>query len=144
MKDSTINVFGMDCAPCAHGISQRLERMGGIKQVEVDLNTGDVSVDVKKNNRLELRTIRKKVRKSGFTPRKAQLRIKVEVVDIDGSPTFELPTDERYRATNDISADLEVGDEVVVAGTTDAELNEAPKPIDVKVETVTKVDEEES
>jgi hypothetical protein len=33
-------VFGMDCAPCAHGIHVSMKGIEGVKTVDVDLNTG--------------------------------------------------------------------------------------------------------
>jgi copper chaperone CopZ len=139
MKDSTIKVHGMDCAPCAYGISKRLKGMDGIENATVDLNTGDVTIDVSKSNHLTLREIRKNVVKSGFTPKKATLNMHATVVESDGSKLFKLPSGELFSATNKFGVDLKPGDEVELSGTAEANPKEAPAPIAIEIKDITKV-----
>jgi copper chaperone CopZ len=39
-----LTVFGMDCAPCAHAIHVSMKGIQGVNTVDVDLNTGLVSI----------------------------------------------------------------------------------------------------
>jgi len=39
-----LTVFGMDCAPCAHAIHVSMQGIQGVNTVDVDLNTGLVTV----------------------------------------------------------------------------------------------------
>ena len=43
-KQVNLTVFGMDCAPCAHAIHVSMKGIQGVNTVDVDLNTGLVSV----------------------------------------------------------------------------------------------------
>lgn len=41
-----MTVFGMDCAPCAHAIHVSMKGIKGVDTVDVDLNTGLVTISL--------------------------------------------------------------------------------------------------
>jgi copper chaperone len=40
---TTVNVSGMTCGHCVSSVSEELEALAGVEQVDVDLNAGGVS-----------------------------------------------------------------------------------------------------
>ena len=40
---TTVNVSGMTCGHCVSAVSEELEALAGVEQVDVDLNAGGVS-----------------------------------------------------------------------------------------------------
>lgn len=68
-------VFGMDCAPCAHGVEKGLEKLEGVKDATVSLNEGYAAVVLTPENSVTLEKIQKVVRENGFTPKDATVVI---------------------------------------------------------------------
>jgi copper chaperone CopZ len=64
-------VFGMDCAPCAHGVEKGLSKIDGVKDVSVSLNDGYALVRLEPDNAVTLEQIRLVIRENGFTPKDA-------------------------------------------------------------------------
>lgn len=64
-------VFGMDCAPCAHGVEKGLSKMDGVQDASVSLNDGYALVKLKPDNAVTLEQIRQVIRENGFTPKGA-------------------------------------------------------------------------
>lgn len=64
-------VFGMDCAPCAHGVEKGLEKLEGVKDVTVSLNEGYAAVSLTPRNAITLEKIQQVIRENGFTPKDA-------------------------------------------------------------------------
>ena len=44
IEQVNLTVFGMDCAPCAHAIHVSMKGIKGVNTVDVDLNTGLVTI----------------------------------------------------------------------------------------------------
>lgn len=96
-------IFGMDCAPCAHGVEQGLKKLPGVTDVRVSLNEGRASVAFAANNSTTLESIRKVIRDNGFTPKSARVTVTGTLVRTDGETWLEATGMPRYRlaASND-------------------------------------------
>jgi len=68
-----LTVFGMDCAPCAHAIHVSMKGIQGVNTVDVDLNTGLVSVKLSPSNGASVRQFNEAVEKNGFTHKEANI-----------------------------------------------------------------------
>lgn len=66
-------VFGMDCAPCAHGLKTGLEKLGGVEKATVSLNDGYAAVTLAPDNTVTLEKIRQVIKENGFTPKDASV-----------------------------------------------------------------------
>ena len=69
----TQTIFGMDCAPCAHGIQKDLMKLAGVSNATVSLNDGYARVELTEDNTVSLDRIRAVVRENGFTPKQAHV-----------------------------------------------------------------------
>ena len=77
-------IYGMDCAPCAYGVEQGLKRLSGVEAVAVSLNDGYAEVELSEDSQLTLADIREVIRKNGFSPKNADVRVSGKVVEADG------------------------------------------------------------
>ena len=96
------SVFGMDCAPCAYGVEKGLRALPGVQEVTVSLNEGYAEADLAADSSTTLTQIREAIRKNGFTPKQATLRIEGE---FSPAPIPTLRTgEEEYQLEFDRSA----------------------------------------
>jgi cation transport ATPase len=115
-----LTVFGMDCAPCAHAIHVSMKGIQGVNNVEVDLNTGLVSIKLMPGNSAAMRQFNEAVEKNGFTHKDANIVVRGQLSGSAQAPFLEVTgTKDRYALTplwagTDISALL--GKVVVVDG----------------------------
>jgi cation transport ATPase len=122
-----LTVFGMDCAPCAHAIHVSMKGIQGVNTVDVDLNTGLVTIKLSPGNSASMRQFNQAVEKNGFTHKDAEIVVKGKLTGTANAPVLEVSgTQDRYAlspmtATVDIAALL--GKTVTVLG----ELPQAPK-----------------
>lgn len=68
-------VYGMDCAPCAYALENRINNMEGVHSASVSLNDGLLTTELAEENILTLLQIRKAVEESGFSPREAEIKV---------------------------------------------------------------------
>lgn len=68
-------IFGMDCAPCAYGVQQRLKKLPGVTQVVVSLNDGIASIEVAPDSPVTLGQIHDVLVDGGFTPKQAVVTV---------------------------------------------------------------------
>jgi cation transport ATPase len=68
-------VYGMDCAPCAHGLEVGLEEMEGVKNATVSLNDGYAAVELNRDNSVTLEQLQQIVKNNGFTPKTAEVEV---------------------------------------------------------------------
>ena len=61
-----IKVLGLDCDLCARGVSASIQRMAGVKSVEISLKNGTVEIVLLPGNSLKMSEIRKRIRDNGF------------------------------------------------------------------------------
>jgi cation transport ATPase len=115
-----LTVFGMDCAPCAHAIHVSMKGIQGVNTVDVDLNTGLVSLKLTPGNNAVMRQFNEAVEKNGFTHKDANVIVRGQLSGSAQAPFLEVTgTKDRYAlmplaAGTDISALL--GKTVVVDG----------------------------
>jgi len=68
-------IFGMDCAPCAYGVQQRLKKLPGITKVDVSLNDGVASIEIAPDSAVSLVQIHDVLVDGGFTPKQAAVTV---------------------------------------------------------------------
>jgi copper chaperone CopZ len=98
-----LRVYGLDCELCARGVSASIERLPGVKSVEVSLKKGMLDIALVPGNTFKMSDLRKRIRENGFRSMEATITAlgqyngsKFEVLgsgesyDI-GSPVSKLP-----------------------------------------------------
>ncbi len=78
------SAFGMDCEPCAVGIERGIKQLAGIARVEVDLQSGLITIDLTADAQPDMAAIRQTIVDNGFTPREAELQLTGQVIEKDG------------------------------------------------------------
>jgi copper chaperone CopZ len=122
-----LTVFGMDCAPCAHAIHVSMKGIPGVNAVDVDLNTGLVTIKLVPGNRAGMRQFNEAVEKNGFTHKDADIVARGKLIGTASAPFLEVTgTTDRFAlspfaAGADLSSLLDKS--VTVAGV----LPQAPK-----------------
>jgi len=116
-----LTVFGMDCAPCAHAIHVSMKGIRGVQTVDVDLNTGLVSIKLAAGNAAALRQFNEAVEKNGFTHKDANVIVRGTLSGTVSAPFLEVSgTKDRFAlgaitTATDLTALL--GKTVTVTGT---------------------------
>jgi copper chaperone CopZ len=115
-----LTVFGMDCAPCAHAIRVSMKGIPGVENVDVDLNTGLVSVRLALGNTAAIRQFNQAVEKNGFTHKDATIVVRGKLGGSAAAPFLDVVgAGDRYALVPDTTgvdmAQL-VGKTVTVAG----------------------------
>ena len=115
-----LTVFGMDCAPCAHAIHVSMKGVPGVNTVDVDLNTGLVSIKLNPGNSAAMRQFNEAVEKNGFTHKDAQVIVRGQLSGSVSAPFLDVAgTKDRYAlAPLAAAADLSslLGKTVVIDG----------------------------
>lgn len=92
-----LTVFGMDCAPCAHAIRVSMKGIAGVNNVDVDLNTGLVSIQLSPGNSASMNQFNAAVEKNGFTHKDASITVRGRVSGSAAQPMLEVAgTPDRY------------------------------------------------
>lgn len=92
-----LTVFGMDCAPCAHAIHVSMKGIQGVNTVDVDLNTGLVTVRLAPGNSAAMRQFNQAVEKNGFTHKDATVVARGKLTGTASAPVFEVAgTQDRF------------------------------------------------
>ena len=92
-----LTVFGMDCAPCAHAIHVSMKGIQGVNTVDVDLNTGLVSIKLTPGNNAAMRQFNEAVEKNGFTHKDANIVVRGQLSGSAQSPFLDVTgTKDRY------------------------------------------------
>jgi cation transport ATPase len=116
-----LTVFGMDCAPCAHAIHVSMKGIQGVNTVDVDLNTGLVSVKLNPGSSASMRQFNEAVEKNGFTHKDANIVARGKITGTAAAPFFEVAgTQDRFALRpGSTSSDLAalIGKTVIIAGT---------------------------
>ena len=95
-----LTVFGMDCAPCAHAIHVSMKGIQGVKTVDVDLNTGLVTIKLAPGNGAAMRQFNQAVEKNGFTHKDATVVARGKLTGTASAPFFEVAgTQDRFALT---------------------------------------------
>jgi len=115
-----LTVFGMDCAPCAHAIHVSMKGIQGVSNVDVDLNTGLVTIKLSPRNNAAMRQFNEAVEKNGFTHKDADIVVRGKLTGTATAPMLEVTgTQDRYAllpsgSTAEVS--LLLGKMVIVSG----------------------------
>ena len=122
-----LTVFGMDCAPCAHAIHVSMKGIQGVNTVDVDLNTGLVTIKLTPGNTASMRQFNEAVEKNGFTHKDADVVVRGSLTGTASAPVLEVSgTRDRYVLSPNTSG-LDIvsllGKTVIVTGV----LPQAPK-----------------
>ncbi len=92
-----LTVFGMDCAPCAEAIHVSMKGIAGVGKVDVDLNTGLVSIQLKPENNATMHQFNEAVERNGFTHKDANVRVRGQISGSAQAPFLEVTgTKDRY------------------------------------------------
>jgi cation transport ATPase len=122
-----LTVFGMDCAPCAHAIHVSMKGIQGVNTVDVDLNTGLVSIKLSPGNSASMRQFNQAVERNGFTHKDAEIVARGLLSGTAAAPVLEVAgtTDKYVLTPSAAAADVGslIGKTVMVAGI----LPQAPK-----------------
>jgi cation transport ATPase len=122
-----LTVFGMDCAPCAHAIHVSMKGIQGVNTVDVNLNTGLVTIKLTPGNSAAMRQFNQAVEKNGFTHKDAVVVARGKLTGTAGAPFFEVAgTQDRFAlvpAATRVEVDALLGKTVTVTGI----LPQAPK-----------------
>ena len=116
-----LTVFGMDCAPCAHAIHVSMKGIQGVNTVDVDLNTGLVTVKLTAGSSASMHQFNEAVEKIGFTHKDANIVARGKVTGAAAAPFFEVAgTQDRFAlkaagASSDLA--MLLGKTVTIAGT---------------------------
>jgi cation transport ATPase len=95
-----LTVFGMDCAPCAHAIHVSMKGIQGVNTVDVDLNTGLVSIRLTPGNGADMRQFNEAVEKNGFTHKDANVVVRGQLSGSAQAPFLDVTgTKDRYALT---------------------------------------------
>lgn len=89
-------VYGMDCAPCAYALENRINNLEGVTSASVSLNDGLLTAALAKENVLTLTQIRKAVEESGFSPKKATVKVTGTLQKEDGKYVIITPSGDKY------------------------------------------------
>lgn len=68
-------IFGMDCAPCAYGVQQRLTKLPGVIKVDVSLNDGTADIGFAADSATTIPQIYAVLVQGGFTPKQAAVTV---------------------------------------------------------------------
>jgi cation transport ATPase len=122
-----LTVFGMDCAPCAHAIHVSMKGIQGVNTVDVDLNTGLVTIKLNPGNSASMKQFNEAVEKNGFTHKDADIIVRGKLAGTANAPVLEVSgTQDRY-TLSPTAASLDIvsflGKTVTVSGV----LPQAPK-----------------
>ncbi|SEC88655.1 heavy-metal-associated domain-containing protein [Terriglobus roseus] len=120
-----MTVFGMDCAPCAHAIHVSMKGIQGVNKVDVDLNSGLVSIQLAVGNGAGMQQFNQAVEKNGFTHKDAKIVAKGKITGTADAPVFEVAgTNDRYSLSGSgTNVSSLLGKTVSITGT----LPQAPK-----------------
>lgn len=95
-----MTVFGMDCAPCAHAIHVSMKGIKGVDTVNVDLNTGLVTIALTPGNTAGMRQFEEAVEKNGFTHKGATVVVRGKLTGTANAPILEVAgTNDHYALT---------------------------------------------
>lgn len=82
-----LRVYGLDCGLCARGVAASVERLGGVKSVNVNVKTGLLEIELSPGNTFKMIRLRKVIQENGFRSMEATV---TAVGVFNGSSKFEV------------------------------------------------------
>lgn len=76
---------------CAHAVRVAVKKIEGVESVDVSLNGGLAVIRLAPENRVSVDQLRDAIRRNGFTPRDAEVRVTGKVVERDGRLALAVP-----------------------------------------------------
>jgi cation transport ATPase len=115
-----LTVFGMDCAPCAHAIHVSMKGIQGVDTVDVDLNTGLVTIKLNPGNSAAMRQFNQAVEKNGFTHKDADIVARGKLAGTANAPVLEVSGTQDHYSVSPFASGTDItsllGKTVIVAG----------------------------
>jgi copper chaperone CopZ len=93
-----MRVYGLDCELCARGVGFSVQRLDGVKSVDVSLKKGMLDIVLKRGNTFRMSDLRKRIRENGFRPMEASV---TAVGQFNGSKFEILGSGESYDVSTD-------------------------------------------
>ena len=90
-------IYGMDCAPCAYAVENRMKNKDGARNVTLSLNEGKTVAEFAPGSRVTLEDIRDAIRRGGFDARDATLRLTGSLNREGGMWILSLPSGEKFQ-----------------------------------------------
>jgi mercuric ion binding protein len=69
-----VQVDGLGCPFCAYGLEKKFKEFKGIKEVKIDIETGDFSFSYPSEKALSLKAVVLQVEKAGYSPMKTSIK----------------------------------------------------------------------
>ena len=61
-----MKVYGLDCQLCARGVGASIQRLKGVKSVDVSLKSGNLDIRLEPGNTLKMSDVRRRIHENGF------------------------------------------------------------------------------
>ena len=71
-------------------MSVAIKKVNGVQDVKVSLNEGSAVIKLKDGNKVDVEQIREIIRRNGFTPKDAEVKVAGKVVERNGEPALEV------------------------------------------------------
>ena len=68
-----LRVYGLDCGLCARGVAASVQRLAGVKSVDVTLKTGLLEIVLDPGNTFKMSDLRKRIHENGFRAMEAHV-----------------------------------------------------------------------
>jgi copper chaperone CopZ len=82
-----LRVFGLDCGLCARGVAASVQRLAGVKSVDVSLKNGLLEIVLERGNTFKMSDLRRRIRENGFRSMAATI---TAVGVLNGPSKFEV------------------------------------------------------
>lgn len=82
-----LRVYGLDCELCARGVAASVQRLPGVKSVDVSLKKGLLEIVLVRGNTFKMSDLRKRIRENGFRTMEATV---TALGNFNGSSKFEV------------------------------------------------------
>jgi copper chaperone CopZ len=122
-----LTVFGMDCAPCAHAIHVSMKGIQGVNMVDVDLNSGLVSIKLSPGNGATMRQFNEAVEKNGFTHKDAAVVVRGQLSGSAQAPFLEVTGTKDLYALNSLTGGKDITELLGKTFVVDGVLSQAGK-----------------
>lgn len=89
-----VQVDGLGCPFCAYGLEKKFKEFKGIKNVKIDIETGDFSFTYPSEKALTIEAVEKQVVKAGYTPMSGRVtRSDGTIEEMGGAPKEAIAAD---------------------------------------------------
>ena len=98
-----LRVYGLDCGLCARGVAASVQRLAGVKSVDVNLKAGLLKLELSPGNTFKMIKLRKVIRENGFRSLEATI---TAVGHFNTASRFEVTgSDETYDVPRQVGKD---------------------------------------